>query len=146
MLEQKRVYPMDLKPIVDGNIFASGPGGIWIFNQTGTILGKDKNTGSNVANCALSPDEKTSVHHIGYVFVTFEDARLNLWSYSLPYARAGLAPIEVIAAYALNSYQKVKSDSITFQVLNLTGAIFLIINSIYKEAYPIYTSSMQCGL
>lgn len=43
---------------------------------------------------------------------------------------------EVIAAYALNSYQKVKSDSITFQLLNLTGAIFLIINSIYKEAYP----------
>lgn len=43
---------------------------------------------------------------------------------------------EVIAAYALNSYQKVKSDSVTFQLLNLTGAIFLIINSIYKEAYP----------
>ncbi len=43
---------------------------------------------------------------------------------------------EVIAAYALNSYQKVKSDSIAFQLLNLTGAIFLIINSIYKEAYP----------
>jgi hypothetical protein len=44
--------------------------------------------------------------------------------------------VEVIAAYGLNSYQKIKSDSLTFQLLNLTGAIFLIINSIYKEAYP----------
>ncbi len=44
--------------------------------------------------------------------------------------------IEVIAAYALNSLQKVKSDSMVFQSLNLTGAIFLIVNSIYKQAYP----------
>jgi hypothetical protein len=47
-----------------------------------------------------------------------------------------IGSIEVIAAYALNSYQKIKSDSIAFQLLNLTGAIFLIINSIYKQAYP----------
>lgn len=44
--------------------------------------------------------------------------------------------VAVIAAYGLNSYQKIKSDSLTFQLLNLTGATFLIINSIYKEAYP----------
>jgi len=44
--------------------------------------------------------------------------------------------VEVVTAYGLNSYQKIKSDSLTFQLLNLTGAIFLIINSIYKEAYP----------
>lgn len=44
--------------------------------------------------------------------------------------------IEVVAAYALNSYQKIKSDSLIFQLLNLSGAIFLIINSVYKEAYP----------
>ncbi len=44
--------------------------------------------------------------------------------------------LAVISAYGLNSYQKIKSDSITFQLLNLTGAIFLIINSVYKEAYP----------
>ncbi len=47
-----------------------------------------------------------------------------------------IGSIEVVAAYALNSSQKIKSDSITFQSLNLTGAIFLIINSLYKEAYP----------
>lgn len=47
-----------------------------------------------------------------------------------------IGSVEVVAAYGLNSYQKIKSDSITFQLLNLTGAIFLIVNSIYKQAYP----------
>ncbi len=47
-----------------------------------------------------------------------------------------IGSVEVIAAYGLNSYQKIKSDSLIFQLLNLTGAIFLIINSIHKEAYP----------
>jgi hypothetical protein len=44
--------------------------------------------------------------------------------------------VEVVAAYGLNSYQKIKSDSLAFQLLNLTGSAFLIINSLYKEAYP----------
>jgi len=47
-----------------------------------------------------------------------------------------IGSVEVIAAYGLNSYQKLKSDSIVFQLLNLTGAIFLIINTIYYHAYP----------
>jgi hypothetical protein len=47
-----------------------------------------------------------------------------------------IGSIAVVAAYGLNSYQKIKSDSIAFQLLNLTGAILLIINSIYKQAYP----------
>ncbi len=47
-----------------------------------------------------------------------------------------IGSLEVIAAYGLNSYQKIKSDSLMFQILNLTGAVFLIINSVYKEAYP----------
>jgi len=47
-----------------------------------------------------------------------------------------IGSIAVVAAYGLNSYQKIKSDSLTFQLLNLTGAILLIINSIYKQVYP----------
>jgi hypothetical protein len=47
-----------------------------------------------------------------------------------------IGSLEVIAAYALNSYQKIKADSVTFQILNLTGAIFLIVNSVFKQAYP----------
>lgn len=50
--------PDGLKADKNGNIFASGPGGIWIFNQTGTVLGKIK-IPEATANCALSPDEKT---------------------------------------------------------------------------------------
>lgn len=42
----------------------------------------------------------------------------------------------VIGAYGLNSYQKIKSDSLIFQVMNLAGGILLIINSVFKEAYP----------
>ncbi|WP_425635757.1 SMP-30/gluconolactonase/LRE family protein [Algoriphagus yeomjeoni] len=42
-----------------GNVFASGPGGIWIFNQSGDLLGKIKLEGATAANCALSPDGKT---------------------------------------------------------------------------------------
>jgi len=47
-----------------------------------------------------------------------------------------IGSVEVIAAYGLNSYQKLKSDSFLFQLLNLTGAAFLIINTIYYHAYP----------
>ena len=41
-----------------GNIYASGPGGIWIFNSSGKVLGKIKLT-EPASNCALSDDEKT---------------------------------------------------------------------------------------
>jgi hypothetical protein len=47
-----------------------------------------------------------------------------------------IGSFEVIAAYGLNSYQKIKSDSLLFQLLNLTGGFFLIINTIYYSAYP----------
>jgi hypothetical protein len=41
----------------------------------------------------------------------------------------------ILLAYGLNSYQKIRSDSWTFSVLNLSGAIFFIIYTLYKEAY-----------
>lgn len=47
-----------------------------------------------------------------------------------------IGSVEVLAAYGLNSYQKIKSDSILFYVLNLTGGLLLIVYSIYKEAFP----------
>jgi hypothetical protein len=47
-----------------------------------------------------------------------------------------IGSVLVIGAYALNSYQKIKSDSLQFQLMNLMGGILLIINSVYKEAYP----------
>ena len=42
----------------------------------------------------------------------------------------------IILVYALNSYQKIKSDSIAFYLINITGGILLIIYSFYKDAAP----------
>ncbi len=41
-----------------GNVFASGPGGIWIFNSDGKVLGKIK-ISEPTSNCALADDDKT---------------------------------------------------------------------------------------
>jgi gluconolactonase len=58
-------YDQSLKGNIDGlktdklgNVFATGPGGIWIFNSKGTLLGKIR-LEEAASNCALSPDEKT---------------------------------------------------------------------------------------
>jgi gluconolactonase len=50
--------PDGLKIDSKGNVFATGPGGVWIFDQQGKVLGKIKFT-ELTSNCALSPDEKT---------------------------------------------------------------------------------------
>ncbi|HEX8313395.1 MAG TPA: SMP-30/gluconolactonase/LRE family protein [Flavisolibacter sp.] len=46
-----------LKIDKNGNVFATGPGGIWIFNSSGKLLGKLRLTEA-ASNCALSADEK----------------------------------------------------------------------------------------
>jgi hypothetical protein len=43
--------------------------------------------------------------------------------------------VMVIAAYGLNSYQKLASDSMTFLLLNLVGGVLLIIYSAYFSAF-----------
>lgn len=49
--------PDGLKIDRKGNIFATGPGGVWIFNSTGKLLGKIKITEAT-SNCALADDDK----------------------------------------------------------------------------------------
>lgn len=49
--------PDGMKADENGNVFASGPGGIWIFNKNGRLLGKIKLTDA-ASNCAFSPDQK----------------------------------------------------------------------------------------
>ncbi len=41
-----------------GNVFATGPGGLWIFDKKGKVLGKIK-INVPVSNCALADDDKT---------------------------------------------------------------------------------------
>ncbi len=50
--------PDGLKSDKNGTIYASGPGGVWIFNKDGKVLGKIR-VPAPVSNCALSDDEKT---------------------------------------------------------------------------------------
>lgn len=50
--------PDGLKIDKAGNIFATGPGGVWIFNTQGSVIGKIK-LEESASNVALSADEKT---------------------------------------------------------------------------------------
>lgn len=43
----------------NGNVFAAGPGGMWIFTKTGKLIGKINVNGISATNCALTPDGKT---------------------------------------------------------------------------------------
>jgi gluconolactonase len=50
--------PDGLRIDKDGNIFATGPGGVWIFNKDGKVIGKIK-LPQPTANCELADDGKT---------------------------------------------------------------------------------------
>ncbi len=50
--------PDGLKIDGNGNVFATGPGGIWIFNKEGKLLGKIKMP-VPTSNCAFADNEKT---------------------------------------------------------------------------------------
>lgn len=52
---QEKGLPDGLKTDQQGNLFATGPGGVWIFSPEGTVLGKIK-TGQATANCAFNED------------------------------------------------------------------------------------------
>ena len=50
--------PDGLKIDKNGNVYATGPGGVYIFNSDGKKLGMIK-FDESTSNCAFSPDEKT---------------------------------------------------------------------------------------
>jgi gluconolactonase len=58
LVKSEKGLPDGLKVDKQGNIFATGPGGVWIFNKDGKVLGKIKTT-EIAANCALADDDKT---------------------------------------------------------------------------------------
>ena len=49
--------PDGLKIDKKGNVFATGPGGIWVFNKAGKLLGKIR-VDDLASNCCFSSDEK----------------------------------------------------------------------------------------
>jgi gluconolactonase len=53
-----RGVPDGFKVDKNGNVYATGPGGVYIFNSEGKKLGLIR-LDNATSNCALSPDEKT---------------------------------------------------------------------------------------
>ena len=47
-----------------------------------------------------------------------------------------IGAIGLLAAYVLISAKKVEGDSTSYQLLNLIGSFFLILNTLYYGAYP----------
>ena len=47
-----------------------------------------------------------------------------------------IATVLIVGAYALNSYGKLKADSTAYQLSNLVGGLFFIVNTVYLKAYP----------
>ena len=62
LVGQEKGLPDGLKVHSSGVIFATGPGGVWVFDPQGTVLGKIK-TGEATANCALDTGEN-------YLYIT----------------------------------------------------------------------------
>ncbi len=58
LVNKEKGLPDGLKVDPRGNIFATGPGGVWIFNQKGKVLGKIR-TGQATSNCAIGNGGKT---------------------------------------------------------------------------------------
>jgi hypothetical protein len=47
-----------------------------------------------------------------------------------------IASILIVGAFALNSFGKIASTSKLYQLANLVGGIFFIVNTVYHKAYP----------
>ncbi len=46
-----------------------------------------------------------------------------------------IGSLAILSAYALNSYQKIRSDSPLFLLLNLAGGLLLMAYTYYKDAF-----------
>jgi len=62
--------PDGLKFDSQGNLFATGPGGVWIFNPQGELIGKIRLNGP-ASNCAFTPNDKV-------LFITNDDRVLRV--------------------------------------------------------------------
>jgi len=58
LVAQEKGLPDGLKVDNKGNLFATGPGGVFIFSPEGKVLGKIK-TGQATSNCAFNADKST---------------------------------------------------------------------------------------
>jgi hypothetical protein len=47
-----------------------------------------------------------------------------------------IGSVAIVLAYALNMFGKLASDSAAYYILNITGSVCLIINTLYHHAIP----------
>ena len=47
-----------------------------------------------------------------------------------------IGSILIVAAFGLNSLDKIQSNSLSYQLANLVGGICFIINTLHHHAYP----------
>lgn len=71
--QAEKGLPDGLKISSKGIIYATGPGGVWIFDRSGKVLGKIKTTVAS-ANCALDANEK-------YLYITATNYLLRVALY-----------------------------------------------------------------
>jgi len=57
MAETETGLPDGMKIDSKGNVFATGPGGLWVFSESGKVLAKIR-TGQATSNCAFGPGER----------------------------------------------------------------------------------------
>ena len=70
---KEKGMPDGMKVSKSGIVFATGPGGLWIFDKNANVLGKIK-IPESTSNCAFSADEKTL-----YITADMYVLRLKLW-------------------------------------------------------------------
>lgn len=61
---------------------------------------------------------------------------VGLMSQTLVDTLGWIGSIEILIAYALVSMERMPAKSPWYQLLNFTGSIFLVINTLYYKAYP----------
>lgn len=57
-----------------------------------------------------------------------------------------LGAVILLSAYGLVSIRKLEGDSVPYQLLNLAGGLFLIVNTVYYGAYPSSTVNLVWSL
>jgi gluconolactonase len=77
--EGKPGLPDGLAVAPDGRLFATGPGGVIVFNADGKRLGRIE-TGSAIANCALGNSDGRTLYMTSHTFV----ARVQLKTKTIP--------------------------------------------------------------
>ncbi len=70
LVDEEKGLPDGLKVHSGGTIFATGPGGVFLFSREGVLLGKIK-TGQATSNCAFNEDESV-------LFITADSYVLQL--------------------------------------------------------------------